>query len=59
MSASPMKTTTIQLPRKLLKELQEIAKEEGRSLASQVRIFLAEAVTRKNTAEAELATSEP
>ena len=50
MSASPMKTTTVQLPKKLLKELQEIAKAEGRSLASQVRIFLAESVTRKNTA---------
>jgi metal-responsive CopG/Arc/MetJ family transcriptional regulator len=44
-----MKTTTVQLPKKLLKELQEIAKAEGRSLASQVRIFLADSVTRKNT----------
>jgi|688.fasta_scaffold871184_2 metal-responsive CopG/Arc/MetJ family transcriptional regulator len=49
MSASTMKTTTVQLPKKLLKELQEIAKAEGRSLASQVRIFLADSVTRKNT----------
>lgn len=49
MSASAMKTTTIQLPEELLKELQEIARLEGRSVASQVRLFLAEAVTRKNT----------
>jgi predicted transcriptional regulator len=51
MSASPMKTTTVQLPKKLLKELQEIARAEGRSVASQVRIFLADAVTRKNTVQ--------
>ena len=44
-----MKTTTIQLPRELLKKLQSIAIMEGRSVASQVRIFLAEAVTRKIT----------
>lgn len=44
-----MKTTTIQLPRTVLKNLQEIAMAEGRSVASQVRIFLADAVTRKNT----------
>jgi hypothetical protein len=49
MSASPMKTTTIQLPKELLKKLQNIALTEGRSVASQVRIFLTEAVTRKNT----------
>lgn len=49
MSASAMKTTSIQLPKKLLKELQEISRREGRSVASQVRIFLAEAVTRNNT----------
>jgi metal-responsive CopG/Arc/MetJ family transcriptional regulator len=56
MSASPMKTTTVQLPKKLLKELQEIARKEGRSLASQVRIFLAESVTRSVTFRTE---SEP
>lgn len=49
MSASTMKTTSVQFPKKLLKELQEIARKEGRSMASQVRVFLAEAVTRKNT----------
>lgn len=49
MSASTMKTTTVQLPKKLLKELQEIARKEGRSVASQVRVFLADAVTRMNT----------
>jgi hypothetical protein len=58
MSTSQMKTTTVQLPKKLLKELQDIARNEGRSLASQVRIFLADAVTRKNTAT-EPATNEP
>lgn len=51
MSASTLKTTTIQLPKDLLKKLREIAAAEGRSVASQVRIFLAEAVTRKNTEE--------
>ena len=53
MTDKTMKTTTVQLPRELLKELQEIARIEGRSLASQVRIFLGESVTRKNT-DAEL-----
>ena len=46
-----MKTTSVQLPKPLLKKLQQIAQAEGRSLASQVRIFLAESVTRNNTAE--------
>jgi len=50
-----MKTTTVQLPKGLLKSLQEIARSEGRSVASQVRVFLAESVTRKNTANAEAA----
>lgn len=53
MSASPMKTTTIQLPKRLLKELQGIARLEGRSVASQVRIFLADSVTRLNTVKLE------
>jgi hypothetical protein len=44
-----MKSTSIQLPIPLLETLQSIAKAEGRSLASQIRIFLADAVTRKNT----------
>ena len=49
MSANAMKTTTIQLPKRLLAELKSISQKEGRSVASQVRIFLAESVTRKNT----------
>lgn len=53
MSASMMKTTSVQLPKKLLKDLKEIAKAEGRSVASQVRIFLDEAVTRNNTENTE------
>lgn len=52
MSASAMKTTTIQLPKQLLQKIQKIASSEGRSVASQVRIFLADAVTRMNTEEA-------
>lgn len=48
-----MKTTSVQLPKKLLKDLKEIAKAEGRSVASQVRIFLDEAVTRNNTENTE------
>lgn len=55
MTDKTMKTTTVQLPRELLKELQEIARIEGRSLASQVRIFLGESVTRKNTEATEVA----
>ena len=47
-----MKTTTIQLPKQLLQKIQKIASSEGRSVASQVRIFLADAVTRMNTEEA-------
>ena len=46
-----MQTTSVVLPKPLLSELRVIAKAEGRSFASQVRIFLADAVTRKNTAE--------
>lgn len=51
MNAPAMKTTTIQLDCKLLDQLKAIAASEGRSLASQVRIFLAASVTRKNTAK--------
>lgn len=43
-----MKTTSIQLEADLLEEIRKIAKEEGRSLASQVRIFLRHAVTRND-----------
>lgn len=42
-------TVTAQLPMTLVEELRLIAKREGRSLSSQVRLFLGEAVTRQNT----------
>ena len=42
-------TITAQLPVPLVNELKSIAKAEGRSLASQIRIFLADAVTQQNT----------
>ena len=48
MTENEMKTTTVQLPRELLKELKKVAKLEGRSVGSQVRIFLADALTRIN-----------
>lgn len=51
MSTSDMVGTSIQLPPALLAELRTIARTEGRSLAAQVRIFLGDAVTRKNTAK--------
>lgn len=41
-----MKTTSVQLPKPLLREIQKIAKIENRSLAGQIRVFLAESVTR-------------
>lgn len=53
MRKTAMKTTTVQLPKDVLKSLREIAQKEGRSVASQVRIFLADAVTRNITAEFE------
>lgn len=56
MRKTAMQTTTVQLPEGVLKDLRKIAKSEGRSLASQVRIFLAEAVTRRNTAETNTGT---
>jgi predicted transcriptional regulator len=49
MRKNAMKTTTIQLPQDTLKHLRQIAQKEGRSVASQVRIFLADSVTRINT----------
>jgi hypothetical protein len=49
-----MKTTSVQLPKPLRAQLQKIAKAEGRSLASQIRIFLAESVTRTVTEKQEL-----
>lgn len=45
-----LKATSVQLPEGLVSKLRKIAKAEGRSLASQIRIFLAESVTGKNTA---------
>lgn len=44
-------TITAQLPGPLVDELRSIARAEGRSLASQIRIFLADAVIQKTTAE--------
>jgi len=46
------KTTciTAQIPADILEQLRIIAKSEGRSLSSQIRLFLADAVTRHNTA---------
>ena len=41
--------TSVTLPETLLAEIREIAKTEGRSVSSQVRLFLGEAVTRQNT----------
>lgn len=49
MNAPEMIGTSIQLPEPLLAELRKIAKEEGRSLAAQIRIFLGDAVTRRVT----------
>jgi len=37
------------LPVSLYNDLKSIAKREGRSVSAQVRIFLANSVTRKNT----------
>lgn len=51
MSTPEMVGTSIQLPSPLLEDLRKIARTEGRSLAAQVRIFLGDAVTRKNTAK--------
>jgi hypothetical protein len=41
---------SVQLPEELKNKLALIAKAEGRSLASQIRLFLADAVTQHNTA---------
>jgi len=41
-----------QLPAELKKQLQRIARIEGRSFNKQVALFLAQAVTRLNTADA-------
>lgn len=56
---SDMQTTSIVLPEPLLAQLREIAKAEGRSVSSQVRIFLADAVTRKNTEDADRPDPDP
>jgi hypothetical protein len=45
-------TITAQLPEALVHQLREIAKAEGRSLSSQIRLFLGHAVTQQNTAGA-------
>ena len=51
MSEAAMKTTTIKLPVPLLEQIQEIAKIEDRSVGAQMRVFLADAVTRNDTDE--------
>jgi len=43
-----MKTTSVQLPRELLESLQKTASVKGRSLASQIRIHLAECESKTN-----------
>lgn len=46
------RTITAQIPEALLRTLRSIAQAEGRSLSSQIRLFLSQSVTRKNTAKA-------
>lgn len=46
----PTTILTARLPEPLIEQLRMIAKAEGRSLSSQVRIFLSRAVTQQNTA---------
>ena len=41
---------TARMPEPLINQLRVIAKAEGRSLSSQIRIFLDRAVTQTNTA---------
>ena len=41
--------TSLQLPSDLLAEIKAIAVAEGRSVSSQIRLFLTHSVTRKNT----------
>ena len=43
--------TSVSLPIDLAQTLKEIARTEGRSVSAQVRIFLADAVTRSTTAK--------
>lgn len=45
----PTTIITARLPEPLIDQLRVIAKAEGRSLSSQIRIFLARAVTQTNT----------
>ena len=47
MSASHMKTTTVQLPEKLLKKLKSIALKNGRSVAAQIRMMLTDSITQE------------
>ena len=41
------RTITAQIPEALLRTLRSIAQAEGRSLSSQIRLFLSQSVTRK------------
>ena len=49
------KRITFDIPYGVATQLSKLAKSEGRSLASQIRLFLAEAVTRRNAAKVEAA----
>jgi len=49
------KRITFDLPYGLATQLAKQAKSEGRSVASQIRLFIADAVTRRNAARAEAA----
>jgi predicted transcriptional regulator len=50
--APEKQTVTVELPMDLNETLRQIAKVEGRSLSGQIRFFLAQSVTRENTATA-------
>ena len=47
------KRITFDLPNGVATQLSKLAKSEGRSIASQIRLFIADAVTRRNAAQAE------
>jgi hypothetical protein len=49
------KRITFDLPSGVATQLSKLAKSEGRSVASQIRLFIADAVTRRNAAKAEAA----
>ncbi len=53
-SKSPI-TTSVVLPPEMKRQIAQIAKAEGRSVTGQVRVFLADAVLRRRTANAKAA----